>query len=89
MDALVGRQREIAILASTAGRFDLVSVVGAPGIGKSTLVRRWAPADAVWLDLAEADDPVHALGVATGVGRASGLADALALRRPLLDPRRR
>lgn len=90
-----GRDHDLQTLLSRLVRHRLVTVVGAPGIGKSTLAlacaheRRQANRDGVvWADLLQGgqpQDPVAAVAAALGLepDPALGLPGLLALLRPM------
>lgn len=95
---MIGRDDDLAALESLLARHRVVTVLGAGGIGKTTLAlqaaRKWLhmPGDAVWVELAavgEAGQVAAALAQALGVPRAEGdlgarLAAALQSRQLLI-----
>ncbi|ANH67376.1 winged helix-turn-helix domain-containing protein [Mitsuaria sp. 7] len=88
-----GRGADLQALLSRLVRHRLVTVVGAPGVGKSTLAlacaheRRQAARDgAVWVDLLSGDDPsdpLPAVAAALGLDPGTDLQTLLALLRPM------
>ncbi|ALV07582.1 ATP-binding protein [Roseateles depolymerans] len=88
-----GRDHDLQTLLSRLVRHRLVTVVGAPGIGKSTLAlacaheRRQASRDGVvWADLlqgGQAQDPVSAVAAALGLDPDLPLATLLEVLRPM------
>ncbi|WP_431053087.1 ATP-binding protein [Roseateles sp. L2-2] len=91
--AMHGRGADLQALLSRLVRHRLVTVVGAPGVGKSTLAlacaheRRQAARDgAVWVDLLGGDDPsdpLPAVAAALGLDPGTDLPTLLALLRPM------
>lgn len=91
--AMHGRGADLQALLSRLVRHRLVTVVGAPGVGKSTLAlacaheRRQAARDgAVWVDLLHGDDPsdpLPAVAAALGLDPGIDLQTLLALLRPM------
>lgn len=91
--ALQGRGADLQALLSRLVRHRLVTVVGAPGVGKSTLAltcaheRRHATRDgAVWVDLLQGEsalDPLAAVVAALGLEPGTDLPTLLGLLRPM------
>lgn len=91
--AMHGRGADLQALLSRLVRHRLVTVVGAPGVGKSTLAltcaheRRQAARDGVvWVDLLHGDDPSDPLPIvaaALGLDPGTDLQTLLALLRPM------
>jgi len=86
---LLGRDEDLKLLSERLGEDNPVTLIGAPGVGKTSLARAIADRQAArgrkvaWIDLAEPGGTLaERLGLALGLER--GEAAALAARAPLL-----